>query len=61
MYIYDKYIFNGFWNQLVPSNKFKTKKECKKSRDCNLMAGINCGEIKKLTTHNSHRCTKFAN
>ena len=58
MWSYEKYSFNGFFNQRIPSSKFETKEEAVRCRDLDLSFGIYCGELKLLPTmrnDNTHR------
>ena len=47
MWTYEKYRFNGFFNQRIPSSKFETKEEATKCRNLDLSLGIDCGEIER--------------
>ena len=50
MWTYEKYRFNGFFNQRIPSSKYKTKDEALKCRELDLSFGIDCGELELLPT-----------
>lgn len=46
MWTYEKYRFNGFFNQRIPSSKHETKEESNRCREIDLSCGIDCGELK---------------